>query len=270
MGKFSGVLIASDFDGTLTDSNGQVVQRNVDAIKYYISEGGKFTVSTGRTKIGFHNYRKDIINAPVLLANGAMAYDYDLNNAVFTNGIEKENIGVLDKILKDKFPVCMELYSVDDKAYVVNCNDASMRHFNGLGINEVITIDNISSVSFPLVKVMLSVGARTFEIQEHLKNIDLNTMKYIPCTGSFIEILSVNAGKGLALFQLADYLGIERKNIYAVGDGSNDIDMLEAAAIGFVPESGEVSAKNTADIIVGSNNIGCIGDVIEILDKKYI
>ncbi len=270
MGKFSGVLLASDFDGTLTDSNGIVVKRNIEAVRYFISEGGKFTVSTGRTKIGFHNYRKDIINAPVLLANGAMAYDYELEKAVFINGIENDNMNILNKILADKFPVCMELYSVDDKAYVVNCNEASIRHFNGLRISDVIHIEDINGVSFPLVKVMLSVGERTFEIQEYLNGIDLHTLKYIPCSGSFVEILSRKAGKGYALLQLADHLGIKRENAYAVGDGSNDVDMLETAAVGFVPENGDELAKKSADIIVGSNDIGCIGDVIEILDKRYL
>ena len=52
MGKFDGVLICSDIDGTLTDSCGKISTENCRAIEYFQSEGGMFTVSTGR----YHNF----------------------------------------------------------------------------------------------------------------------------------------------------------------------------------------------------------------------
>lgn len=269
MGKFSGVLIASDFDGTLTNSKGVICDRNLSAIKYFIAEGGKFTVSTGRTKIGFHNFSKDFINAPVLLGNGATAYDFESEALVFSNGIEKENCSVLNNILTAKAPVCMEFYSEDDKAYVCNINDESVSHFKSLKITEVNEISFPDESIFPLVKVMISAGKRTFEIQDFLRDTEMNTMKFIPCTGSYIEILSENAGKGRALHQLAEYLGIEKDDVYAAGDGSNDVDMLEAAALSFVPDNGSRLALAVADVIVCSNDEGCIADMIDFLDKKY-
>lgn len=269
MGKFNGVLVASDFDGTLTDINGQIPDRNTEAIKYFIANGGSFTVSTGRTKAGFHNYRDDIINAPVLLGNGAMAYDYTEEKTVFVNGIKKENCTVLKKILSNKEPLCMECYGADGKSYVFNINDESRSHFKGLKINDYIEITRFDDSFFPFVKVMISAGKRTFEIQDYLRSIDMNTMKFIPCTGSYIEILSEKAGKGSALLQLAEYLGISPTEAYAVGDGSNDVDMLETAALSFAPCNGSQPARDAADIITGSNNNGCIADVIEFLDKKY-
>ncbi len=269
MGKFNSVLIASDFDGTLTDINGQIPYRNIEAIKYFISQGGNFTVSTGRTKAGFHDYRKDIINAPVLLGNGAMAYDYADEKIVFTNGINEENSSVLRTILRQKSPLCMECYGVDDKSYVFNINNESKSHFKGLRINDYIELTRLEESCFPFVKVMISAGTRTFEIQDYLKSIDMCTMKFIPCTGSYIEILSESAGKGSALMQLAEYLGVTAENAYAVGDGSNDVDMLETAATGFVPCSGNPLALAAADVVVCSSNDGCIADVVAYLDKKY-
>ena len=110
MGKFRGVLLASDFDGTLTDSSGSIVPRNTEAIRYFISEGGFFTISTGRTAAGFHNYSEDIINAPVLLANGAMAYDYKTQQAAFINGIGNDNLDILKRIV-DNFLIYLLNYT---------------------------------------------------------------------------------------------------------------------------------------------------------------
>lgn len=269
MGKFRGVLLASDFDGTLTDSSGSIVPRNIEAIRYFISEGGFFTISTGRTAAGFHNYSEDIINAPVLLANGAMAYDYKTQQAAFINGIGNDNLDILKRIV-DKFPdISVELYGADNKTYVLNCNRDSACHFENLRINDVISILSLEEVAFPLVKVMLSVGEKTFEVQRFLDTVELGSLKYIPCSGSFVEILSKNAGKGNALLQLADILKVNSSDIYAVGDGSNDVDMLESAHTGFVPENGDAYAKKAAGIIVCDNNTGSIYNVIDILDKKY-
>ena len=74
--KFKNVLLASDFDGTLKNDEGIITHDVIEKIKYFISEGGYFTVCTGRIHQGFHLYDPEYINAPVLLGNGAMAYDY--------------------------------------------------------------------------------------------------------------------------------------------------------------------------------------------------
>lgn len=269
MGKFECVLLASDFDGTLTGSDGKIYEKNIKAIRYFIAEGGKFTVSTGRTKIGFHKYSETFINAPVLLGNGAMAFDYKTEEIVFANPIGIEDSEILKSILTINFPVSMELYSVDHKAYVICPDKRSLEHFAGLRIADYKEISSVTEDIFPLVKVMLSVGERTYEVQRNLKNTDLGNMKYIPCDGHFVEILSEKAGKGKSLLQLADYFGFSPNDVYAVGDGSNDVDMLDAAAIGFVPESGERLAKDSADKIVCSSDDGAIAEVISFLDSIY-
>ena len=47
MGKFDGVLLCSDWDGTLTDGRA-VPQENIDAIRYFQKDGGYFTFASGR------------------------------------------------------------------------------------------------------------------------------------------------------------------------------------------------------------------------------
>ena len=48
MGKFEGLLLASDFDDTLYGLDLRVPERNLEALEYFIREGGRFSVSTGR------------------------------------------------------------------------------------------------------------------------------------------------------------------------------------------------------------------------------
>ena len=48
MGKFSGYLICSDYDGTFATA-GQPVQENLEALRHFVENGGRFTLATGRS-----------------------------------------------------------------------------------------------------------------------------------------------------------------------------------------------------------------------------
>ena len=77
MGKFSNVLFASDYDHTLTGTDNVLRQKNLDAIRYFMSEGGIFTVASGRS-IPLFRKRAALVptNAPCILYNLNGYYDH--------------------------------------------------------------------------------------------------------------------------------------------------------------------------------------------------
>ncbi|MBR2410673.1 MAG: HAD-IIB family hydrolase [Clostridia bacterium] len=269
MNRFKGFVIVSDFDGTLTGTDGIIPEKNIEAIKYFISRGGRFTVSTGRTYKGFHNYSPEIINAPVLLGNGADAFDYLENKSIFSNAVEADSISVIESIVSAFPQIAVEFFSCDKNSYVLNPNEQSFRHFKGLRIDDYKIADSISESMFPAVKIMLSVNEKTLEVQEFLRTIDLGTIKYIPCTGSYVELLSKNAGKGKALHQISDHLGIPFGNIFAVGDGSNDVDMLSEAVNSFCPSGADALALSVAKEILCSSDDGVIAHLISVIEERF-
>ena len=83
MGRFSDVLLASDFDHTLTDMSGQIPARNLEAIAAFQAEGGIFTVASGRSIPMFRKKAALVpVNAPyfdgasLLIAADCTAYAY--------------------------------------------------------------------------------------------------------------------------------------------------------------------------------------------------
>ncbi|MBQ6864511.1 MAG: Cof-type HAD-IIB family hydrolase [Clostridia bacterium] len=267
MGKFSNVLLASDFDGTFADDYGNITEDVIAKLQYFISEGGLFTVSTGRTYLGFHKYNPVYINAPVLLCNGAMAYDYKSKKIIFCDAIESNAIPAIDAI-KYHFPdVPIEMYPFDC-TYAINLNENSERHFTNQNIPFTI-VNDPRETKFPWVKAMLCAKEKTLEIQEFLKENNFAGISFLPTTGSYIELLKPGVNKGQGLLKLAESLHISQSDTYAVGDDYNDEDMLKAAAASFVPQNGKQKTKEIADYIVRSNNDGCIANVIEILDTIY-
>ena len=47
MGKFDGILLATDWDGTFF-YEGSLLEENIKALHYFEKNGGKFTVCSGR------------------------------------------------------------------------------------------------------------------------------------------------------------------------------------------------------------------------------
>ncbi len=94
MGKFSGVLIASDYDNTMVYTEGalksggplpSVSQENREAVEYFMAEGGTFSVATGRALPSFSRVREGVpMNGPTVLFNGAAIYDFAQQRYLYT------------------------------------------------------------------------------------------------------------------------------------------------------------------------------------------
>lgn len=267
MGIFSGCILASDYDGTLADSNGQISDEVRKALKYFTENGGLFTVCTGRTKQGFHAFDSELMNAPILLANGSMAYDYKNGKTVFADCIEKDGEPEI-RYIKDNYPdLGIEMYGADFKSYVFNPKPRNVSHFEFQFIDFEV-VEDIPESLFPAVKVMILVGEdRCIDFQKFLDSAPLDKIKYIPQYGDFIEFVSKTSDKGRGLLKLAEAYGIDKSRVFSIGDGANDVTMLKAAAVGFVPENGCDLAKAAGNIIVKSNDESAVADAIYRIEK---
>lgn len=267
MGKFDNILVLTDFDGTFANDKGIITDDNIEMISYFIRNGGYFSVSTGRTFQGFHKYNESYINAPVLLANGALAYDYKKETAVFFDGLADEGVHAVEKLLCEFPDITVEMYPFNE-TFAINLTDTSHRHFSSQGIGYKVC-EKPSQTIIPWQKAMLACGNTDPILVHDFIDRHIPEISYIKTTGEFIEVLAKGVDKGSGLLKLAKCLNVSPRDTYAVGDGLNDMEMIVAASKGFVPENGNKDVLRAADCIVRSNNDGAIANVIEILDKIY-
>ena len=104
MGKFDGILICTDLDGTLYRNDKSISSENKSAIEYFKKEGGIFTFVTGRMPFFAVDVYKEVNpNAPVGCVNGAGLFDYEKNEYIWTAEISD---GVFDllKCVDENFP----------------------------------------------------------------------------------------------------------------------------------------------------------------------
>lgn len=101
MANFSDILLTVDFDRTLTAPDSTIPKRNLEAIRYFMDNGGAFTVNTGRS-IPMYSSLMDVIpvNAPLLLYNGSAAYDMKKQELTFSHPIDLDWRRTLERAMK--------------------------------------------------------------------------------------------------------------------------------------------------------------------------
>ena len=119
MAAFSDVLLTVDFDRTLTAPDSTIPQRNVEAISYFIANGGGvaalaytlvYLLVCGRTQV----FRDVVpVNAPLLLYNGSAAYDLSRKEFTFLHRIPLDQEETIRK-LQAAFPgLALEMQGLD-------------------------------------------------------------------------------------------------------------------------------------------------------------
>ncbi len=93
--------MASDLDGTLLNDQGVISQKNIDAVQEFVDGGGLFTIATGRTVSSAQQYvEKLAVNAPVIVTNGSLMYDYRTNTIPWDAPLPEEARGLVQAVLR--------------------------------------------------------------------------------------------------------------------------------------------------------------------------
>ena len=268
MGKFDGVLLATDFDDTFCPANVVVPQVNLDAVEYFKSQGGLFTVATGRAHRTFApQLYQAPVNAPVVLANGGQIYDFARDELIVEKPLPPSIISDLLEVIEHCPQVGVEAYC-GDEVYMWNPNHWIEYHLKKAKTQAIPC--PVAEMPLPWSKAILEndneilLPAQAY-IREHWPD------RYEAIFSNFhmLEITAKGATKGGTVLELAQRLGVRRENLYCVGDNQNDIPMLEVSAIPFAPANCAQEVKEWGATILPACEEGTIAALIEILDQRY-
>jgi Cof subfamily protein (haloacid dehalogenase superfamily) len=78
-----------------------------------------------------------------------------------------------------------------------------------------------------------------------------------------VEVLPANASKGRAVMRVMKDLNIPPENTMAIGDGENDIEMLQAVGTKIAMGNAVQSLKDIATQVVGNNDADGVAQAIE-------
>ena len=251
MGKYDGILICSDFDGTFA-SGSVVIPQNAEAVRHFQAEGGMFTLSTGRSHRHFADF-KDVFwpNAPMLCYNGSVLYDPDTDKVLYE--------GYMDEAICD-----------DMKEILALAPEISNIHLCANGSE----IDIKASEYFPDFAREWIRRNPIFKILTYMPSCDSDQVTarvfdaFSARYGIYrswyngIEIQSLKDTKGQGILRLKEYLGDRVNTVIACGDYENDLSMFETADISYAPANAHPTVKAKATHVTVDCTEGAIAKII--------
>ena len=268
MGKFDGILIATDLDATLLNDQRKLTDENKSAIKYFMSEGGFFTIATGRSARSLKFILDDITpNAPLILYNGAMIYDLKTKETLWETFLDDSLSGLLE-IIEEKLPFAGIEVCTRDAVYITRDN-ARKKYI--LSVENVVgNYKHFSLTEKPWRKAIFVQEANELPIvrDEIMKTDYKNKCNIMQSSPYYLEVLPKIASKGNALKKLSKLLGID--NTIGIGDNENDISLIQTARYGIAVKNAIPELSAMADIVTVDNNSHAIAKTIYDIEKNII
>lgn len=269
MGKFDGVLLASDYDATFAIGN-NVPPANLEKLAYFQAQGGRFTIATGRSVLTFKQVRPFIpFNAPVLLANGSIIYDFERGEALFEKPLPPSVVADMALLSRLRPEMSLEAYVGQNDLYVWNTNPHVEKHM--AYVKATGHFCPVEEMPYPWDKAILEHEHQVLEeLQREILSRWGEKYEAIFSAEHMLELNPKGCTKGTGVERLRELLGLKRENVYCVGDNENDISMLEVSAIPFAPQNAIPAVKEVPGVHgLPSCEEGAIGALIDELDQIY-
>lgn len=273
MAIFDGYLLISDIDGTLID-NGVLPEINREKIKYFISNGGKFSLSTGRVLKAVSAVTEKIDNiSPSILANGAMIYDFDKSTVLFGDYVKKSGHEFAEYIIKNHPEIGLEIHSKDDIfSFNETKENADHEKYENFKANKA-DFSYVDSLDW--TKVIYLPEKMNFDsISQESKNSNCGCDFFKSSAVIFgekrvyLEQVNKNVSKAKAAKILCEILNIDPLKCCAAGDYYNDLEVIKTSAFSGVPLEAPDDIKQAADEILCSAKEGAVGDFIDRLENR--
>lgn len=234
-------LAATDLDGTLIASNGEISIENFEAMEKAVKEGLYIVPTTGRS---FYEMPEELRERKsythCICSNGAVIFDRD-GNEIWKSTFSTENTLELFSILSE-YDTMIEVYTkgvpVTEKSKLTK---KSYIHYRvEENYHDVLTASRKGVENLEAFLTESKEGAEMFNIffsdaDERKKAFErIGKLEYTELTTSMasnMEILQRRVNKGSSLKKLCEKLGISKEEVMAMGDSRNDITLLSAAGI---------------------------------------
>ena len=244
-------LFISDYDGTLgVAPKNDIDAETLSAIKRFTDKGGVFAVCSGRETSSIMRILKaQNLKGVVASFQGARITDIESGKNIFNGGLSAEKvIEVLDAVSTSGLtPIAYgesELFIQARTPYVENYEKAVGLVGKITDIKEEVKRqrENVSKICW--LGDDKVVNAVEKELNARYKGVGVKFNSGAKC---LLEAINPDCGKGVAVKFIANYYNIPLEKVLAVGDSTNDIDLLVGPWHGVAVGDGREELKAVAD-----------------------
>ena len=244
------VLLITDMDGTFLPASKIPGKKTLEAVNRFQKAGGRFSIATGRSLQASQQYFESVsVNCPIIMCNGGMIYDINSRKQIYDVYVPPETKQIVRQILEDNRYVGCEVLKLDN-VYVPQLTPLEEKHLQICKVNDPVLCD-IADIPDDWYKVLFAVEPGDMQkLINYVHRQGFEGVDFVRSAPEYYEILPQNISKGYALKMMRQVCDMQDRTFVAVGDFTNDIEMIQQADIGFCPSNAAPDVKAAADIIL--------------------
>ncbi len=247
-------LVIVDLDGTLLNSQHQISVRSQEALAVLNQKKIPVVISTGRSLHGtlkIFDFHESSWPHPVSMYNGAMIArgKSTLHEIALKHDIVARAIKVS---LDHGFSVCLQS---KDQVFIDDPNHQLLRSYNLARFQPTI-VDNLFDVTARILKVtVLGEPKLVLDFLAQCQQSEyLRDFSVVAGSTNLVDFTAVSATKKTSAEWLSFYLGVASEEIMAIGDQSNDLEMIRWAGVGVAMGNAIDAVKEVANFISKDND----------------
>ncbi|HIC88105.1 MAG TPA: HAD family phosphatase [Anaerolineae bacterium] len=247
-------LVAIDLDGTLLQDDKTIASEDLAAVRETAARGVHVVLASGRSARSMRPHWERVgLPNPIVACNGAQVHDLVTGEDLWLQPIPPE---VVRKVLVEVQQLIPEAYigmEMTDHRLAVNRIYEQLQ-WKLTPPRQLFVGDLEAWASEIVLKLWVYVpGMSVRELQRLLKSRWDSRLRIEYQTSASIQVLDSRAGKGVAVRWLAAQHGISPDQIMAIGDHTNDLEMLQAVGWPVAMGNAEEEVKAVARWVTSSN-----------------
>ena len=278
MGKYTGILLVSDWDRTVTGPDRKVPPANTEAVLRFMEEGGLLSIATGHTRVSHRSRWAELpTNAPHIVFNGAEIYDYRTETSLWQGPLPECAEGLFASLLA-KYPQLHFELQCPTETYVFGEDMGLAEIMKKMGVP--IRVSPLAEVPHPRIQFAVSGSpegpkgeAEPDWFRYSNEEVDalfggIAAEINAPGTGCLcsrslpflIEAQAEGCTKGETARRLLEMLGCH--TLICCGDALNDLSLLRAADRAFVAGDGAKELLEMGYEVTVPSSEGVLADAI--------
>lgn len=244
--------IITDIDQTLTDAKMKLTPRTLEAAGKARAQGIQIVLCSGRPFPGMRDYLEALgLNQRAYCSvgfNGGVLYENGTGTVLRAAFFEPE---ILREIVDELRRVNVNFHLESPSSIVTGLNPVKHYTVRDSFITnmplEVAKFEDLLQWS-DICKIMIADKPETLDslvLPEKLKT----KAKFVRSRPYYLEVVPLNVHKGLGVEAVAARYQLKKAEILGVGDGLNDLELLEASGMKVAMENGADALKQIADVI---------------------
>jgi Cof subfamily protein (haloacid dehalogenase superfamily) len=244
--------VAADLDGTLLGRDLAWADGTPEALADLRAAGVPTIICTGRMfqSVSRVAVRLGVTSGPVICYQGALVAD--LGSGERWRHVRMDGATAAE-VVRHVAEMGRQLNAyIDDELYVDEITDWARRYAEHVevGIATVPDLETEVARRPPTKLVLVTSAADVEEILPDLQERWRGRLYIVRSQPEYIEFVDLSVSKSGALDWLCRRLGVERRRVVTLGDGMNDIDMLDWAGLAVAVEEAAAPVRAAAGLVV--------------------